>query len=169
MKYDKKSRCHEAQEENACNSTRRAVVLKPEEEHLARQHRLLHETAATQHHHITGGFAILKNNHVPGHQFVRGASPYPPPLNDGHDAPLVHQIHQLCMLLPQRHTQYCHSKERKAGDDGCVGVIRTVPQVRHLKALQPPTAGCQYAVWSMLLQCQFCTDRLSIFAGMIDR
>jgi len=158
MLHDKKTRCteaqdktHEAAQEDACNMTSRAVVLKPEEEHLARQHRLLHKAAATQHHHITGGFALLKNNHIPRYQSVRGASPHPPLLNDGHDVPLVHQVHQLCMLLPQCHTQYCHSKERKTGDDGGIGVIRAVPQVHQLKVLQPPTAGCGHAVRPMLL------------------
>ncbi len=126
-------------------------VLKPEAEHLARQHRLLHKTAATQHHHVTCSFALLKNNHIPRHQSVGGASPYPPLLNDRHNVPLIHQIHQLCMLLPQRHTQYCHSKERKTDDDGGIGVIRAVPQVRQLKGLQSTTAACQHAVWPKLL------------------
>ena len=133
MQHDKKSSCSE--------------------EHLARQHRFLHKTAATQHHHITCCFAFLKNNHIPRDQSVGGASPDPPLLNDRHNVPLIHQIHQLCMLLPQRYTQYCYSKESKTGHDGGIGVIRAVPQVRQLKVLQSTTAGCQYAVRPMPLQC----------------
>ena len=71
-----------------------------EGKHLARQHGLFNKAAATQQHHVTGGFAALQDQDIPGDQLPGRQGPHPPPLHQGHNAPLVDQLYHGLVLTP---------------------------------------------------------------------